>query len=446
VTGSEREGAPARPPLLSSGLATYATYITAATLSLGSVLVTARTLGPAGRGQVAFLTTVGFLTAQVATMGVEQAVVNFSARRPELTRTLLVNSVLLAALLGATAAGLVAGLVAVFPPAAAHTAIPLLALVLAAVPVLVLQVYLQQLAVAHYRFGASNASWLVPALVNFCVNCALAALGLLSVGSAVATWVGGQALGALIVWRAAASGPWRAHPDATLARAMLGFGVKAHAGRVLLLGNYRLDQWIIGAVSGPAQLGYYSVAVAWAEGIFYLPTALAMAQRPDLVRAAPATAAHDAARAVRVVLVITLGLALAMVVLAPALCVGVFGESFRPSIGQLRILSGGALGIAALKLLGNALTAQRMPLRETAAIAVAFVATITLDALLIPARAGTGAAIASTVGYLAGGVAVALIFVRSFPARLAALMPGVGDLREVTRQASVLARRLGRAG
>src|SRR3712207_8747882 len=53
-------------------------------------------------------------------------------------------------------------------------------------------------------------------------------------------------------------------------------------------------------------------------------------------------------------------------VLAPVLCVGFFGEDFADAVGPLRILALGALGIAALKLLGNALTAQDLPLRETA--------------------------------------------------------------------------------
>ena len=56
----------------------------------------------------------------------------------------------------------------------------------------------------------------------------------------------------------------------------------------MLLGNYRLDQWFVGAIAGSRELGLYSVAVAWAEALWYLPTALASVQRPDLVRAAAA--------------------------------------------------------------------------------------------------------------------------------------------------------------
>ena len=63
----------------------------------------------------------------------------------------------------------------------------------------------------------------------------------------------------------------------------------------MLLGSYRLDQWLLGAIAGPRELGVYSVAVAWAEALWYLPTALAAVQRPDLVRAAKDRAAWIAA-------------------------------------------------------------------------------------------------------------------------------------------------------
>jgi O-antigen/teichoic acid export membrane protein len=79
-------------------------------------------------------------------------------------------------------------------------------------------------------------------------------------------------------------------PSPSLARGTLGFGLKSHIGRVMLLGNYRLDQWILGAIAGATQLGLYSVAVAFAEALFLLPTALSAVQRPELVRASEAEA------------------------------------------------------------------------------------------------------------------------------------------------------------
>jgi O-antigen/teichoic acid export membrane protein len=108
--------------------------------------------------------------------------------------------------------------------------------------------------------------------------------------------------------------------------------------------------------------------------------------------------------------------------------VTIFGESFRGSVEMLRVLVLGGFGIVALKLLGNALTAQRKPLLETAAIGGAFVCTVVLDVILIPSHGGLGAAIASSVAYVSGGVVVALIFTRALKGRLGDLLPRGSEL------------------
>jgi O-antigen/teichoic acid export membrane protein len=434
-----------RPPLLSSGVATFATNLAAAGLSLLNVLITARALGADGRGQIAFLTTVAYLTSQVASLGIQQAVVNLAGREPSLTPALFGTSVALSALLGGGAAAAVALAVLIVPAVGGSASTALLAFALAAVPMLVLQICLQFLVIAHYGFRAMNSAWLLVPVVTCAVNGALALAGELTVGAAVGAWIGGQVLATILLWRAVTArhgGPRRADPQ--LGRRMLSFGVQAHGGRVMLLGNYRLDQWILGGVAGPRELGIYSVAVAWAEALFFLPTALATVQRPDLVRADARAAAERAARVLRVTLLVTIPLALALIALAPVLCVGIFGEEFRSSVGQVRILACGAFGIVALKLLGGALTAQGRPLSETAAIAVAFVAIVGLDVALIPAYEGTGAAIASTIAYTLGGVAVAVLFIRALPVQATALVPRPGDGPEAMRAAARLAGELRR--
>jgi O-antigen/teichoic acid export membrane protein len=273
------------------------------------------------------------------------------------------------------------------------------------------------------------------------VNSIFLALGLMSVGSALVTWIAGQALATLLMAaylrvRLAAFGP----PDVALARRAVGFGLKAHGGRIMMLGNYRADQWLVGAMSGSRELGLYSVAVAWAEALFYLPTAIASVHRPDLVRSSSREAAVQTARVFRIAVLMTIPAAAVVTVAAPLLCVMAFGEEFRGAVDDLRILTAGSIGVVTLKLLGNALTAQRKPLLETAAIATAFVATTILDVALIPRHGGLGAAIASSAAYTLGGVAVALLFVRAFNTRLWDLVPRPRDVVALVRTARLRVR------
>jgi len=425
---------PSRPSFARSAVQTYGTNLAVAMLSFVSVLITARALGASGRGDVALLTTVAFLTAQLSTMGVQQSNSNFAGENAQLTPSLAGTSLVLAALFGGGAVVLMGPLMVAFPDLSGNAGVTLVLLVLGSIPMLILQQYLMLLVQAHYGFGITNLAWLLTPGINVAANGVFAVLGILTVTSAVASWVAGMFLGTLVlVWAVSRQLGGFGRPDRALARRMLSFGLKSHLGRAMLFGNYRADQWILGVIAGSTQLGLYSVAVAWSEVLFFLPTTLVAVQRPDLVRATTDEARRRASLVLRGALMLTLVSAGAMIALAPILCTAIFGESFQDSEGMLRVLCLGAFGIAALKLLGSALTAQRRPLLETAAVSVAFVTVLVLDFILIPDHGGMGAAVASAVSYTLGGLAGAVIFCRALGARITDLLPRPSDLSALNR-------------
>jgi O-antigen/teichoic acid export membrane protein len=440
VTGPQRRSA------ASATLITYGTNLAAAVLSLVNVLVVSRALGPAGRGNVAFLTAMAWLTSSLASAGVEEANANLAASEPHHRRALATNSVALALLLGTLATGVVTGLIELFPAVAGPSPSGLRWLTLGVLPVLILNLYMRWLVRADYAFAVTNIAWLVTPVGNVAVNGLFALLGLLTVGTAVATWLAGQAAGTVIlVWYAARRTAGFGRPDLRLMRRALAFGLKTHAGRVMLLGNYRLDQWLLGAISGARELGLYSVAVAWAEALWYLPTALKFVQRPDLVRAERKEAVRQAAAGFRAAALVTVVLGVGMAAAAPILCVTLFGEQFRGSIVELRLLVIGAPGVVALIACGNALVAQRRPVLSSLALGSGFLCTIVLDVVLIPPYAGIGAAVASTVAYTAAGVMMSLFFVRALGARGHELVPKGGELVWFLNLARASLRRLSRA-
>jgi O-antigen/teichoic acid export membrane protein len=424
-----------------SAFTTLASQVAIAGLSLANVIVIGRILGPSGRGSVAFLTTIGFICSWLSTFGVDQAISNVGARLPEARRALAGNAVLLAFVFGGLAAAIVLGGTLLFPALQGDATRGLLVLVMLNVPLLVLQIYLRQLAAAQYRFAIGNLTAVVPALVNIVGNLGLYLAGHLSVGSAIVTWLVGQGVGTLwLAWYVHSRMEGFGRPSLPLARESLRFGIRAHTSHTMNLGNYRADQWIMGILSTPQQLGLYSVAVAWSEALFLLPQALMQVQRPDLARSEHHHAGPRAALGFRFSILSTLILCAAMIAAAPFLCVTVFGEDFRGSIVDLRIVALGGFGIVALKLLGSALTAQERPLRESFAVGVTFVSVLALDFILIPSLGGEGAAIASAVGYTAGGVAMVAVFCRTMRVPVRSLLPD----RAAAREIAGLVRTLGR--
>lgn len=436
----------------SATMIVYGTNLAVAVLSLLSVLIVARVLGPTGRGHVAFLTAIAGFTSFLASAGIEEANANLGASEPASRRALASNSIILSLLLGALAAGAVGGLVHVVPAVGGSAPNGLRWLTLGLLPVLILNLYLRWLVRADYAFAITNVAGLVTPLGNVLANGVLALLGLLTVTTAVATWLAGQAIStAILAWYVERRQAGFGLPDLHLMRRALAFGLKTHAGRVMLLGNFRLDQWILGAISGARELGLYSVAVAWAEALWYLPTALKFVQRPFLVRSGRLDAVRQAAAGFRAATVATIGLGFAMVAVAPFLCVTIFGEKFRGSVVELRILVLGALGVLALTVLGNALVAQRRPLLSSVSLAAGFACTVALDVILIPPYAGVGAAVASSIAYTVAGFAMSVFFVRALEARPAELIPARRDLTafaQLARSAFVarIARPRGESG
>ena len=431
-----------RPSLHSSATFTFGRKLLVAFLSLLNVLIVARTLGPAGRGDVVFVTTLALILAQLASLSVQEANINIAAREPRLRRALGTNSLLLAVALGAFAVAFTTVLIELFPALGGDAAADVRWLALASVPVLILATYLERLLDAEYRFTWENIASLVTPVAILAINAFLLLIDRLTVTSAVVAWVVGVGLGTVLrLWYVGQGLAGFGRPDVALARRSIGFGMKAHGARVLGWGNYRIDQLFVGTIAGSSELGLYSYAVTWAETLFYLPQTLVTVQRPDLVRATRDAAAKLAATVYRAAVLLSLPLLIGLVVLAPFLCTTLAGDDFRGSIDDLRVLVLGTFGVLALQLLGNALTAQQRPLLETTATAVAFAATVALDLLLIPSHGGLGAAIASTLAYTAGGVAAAHLFTRTLGGRFRDLVPRGDELAWLRAKAGTLFRR-----
>jgi O-antigen/teichoic acid export membrane protein len=419
-------------------LGTFGANLAAAVLSLGNVLIVARTLGASGRGQVAFLIAVSTLTTWVASIGIQQANANIGGKRSETVPRLATNSVLWALALGLASTLLVSAVVAIFPGAGGPVDPLLLTVTLVFVPSTLVKLFLQYLLQSHYHFTITNVAWVAGPAISVVVNTTLAVLGLLTVEASIAIWLAGQTFSAaLLSWYVARHFGF-GRPDRALARESASFGLKTHIGELAALGNYRADQWFVGAMAGSRELGRYSIAVAWAELLFYIPGVIALLQRPDLVRADPTSALRIAGQSIRRGALLSLVAASVLIITAPLLCVTVFGADFRGSIDDLRVLALGGVGIATSVLLGNALIAQRRPLLAAAADATALVVTLALDILLIPGLGGLGAAIATTVAYGVGSLVLTVVFVRLLGGRARDLVPRVGDLAWYSRQAGAL--------
>ncbi|MBL7262306.1 oligosaccharide flippase family protein [Paractinoplanes lichenicola] len=422
-----------RPPMFRAAVQTYGSYLIASAGGLANVVLTARLLGADGRGEIAFLTTVASLVAFVASLSAYEAMINISGARPEERPALAGAGLVLTGVLGTLGAAGAGIIIWAVPTQGMLFSNVDIMIAVSAVPVSILQTYFLYLARASYDLAVASLGWISAPLATLALNVGFAATDGLTMRVAITNWVIGLACSALLLVAHVGRSSGFAVPSASLLKQVLGFGLRSHLGGVMVTGTYRLDHWLLGLLGSARELGTYSVAVAWFDAIVHLSRAVSVTFRPDLLRASAEDAGRQSARIFRICAVVVLVLVGGTVLIAPFLCVIVFGPEFSDSVLDLRILAFGAFGMMALNIFGTALVAQQRPMLESMANAAGFAVALVLYLVMIPPFGATGAAFASAISYLiCGGVALGLVH-RTLGLQYRSLVPRSSDMAPLVR-------------
>jgi O-antigen/teichoic acid export membrane protein len=439
--------APARgfapPRLARTVLHTLGTSALSAPMALLGMVVVARVLGPTGKGAYDLLIATGNLTAILLGFSLPAGITYVVARgrtgMRRLPRTL--GSVLLGQ---GIAAALVLGAVslspvrnAFFPAGAGMESIAgvLLFFVLTCGLQYTRSILLgcQQI-VAVNRIDLLNRGLMLAALV---LAGAAVLLEVVPASPLPFLWA---SVGAVLVstiaaaWRAA---PWlRAADGPEGLPEMARYALPAYLGNAAQFLNYRLDLFLVGYFLGAGAVGLYTVAGTLAQVIWLLSNAAAGVMLPR-VAAQEADRHGNALRAAalsRACLLAGGAGALVLAAFAHFLLPAVFGAEFRESVRPLLILLPGVVAVCGAAVLAAFLGGIGRPGINMAVAAVALAVTAVLDVLLIPRMGIQGAALASTVSYVATAVITAVVFLRLSGIRTpGVLLPSRGDLGTVMR-------------
>lgn len=174
--------------------------------------------------------------------------------------------------------------------------------------------------------------------------------------------------------------------------------------------TFRADRYILGAFAGPAVVGVYSVAATLSEMLRLIPSALGQVA---FFRAASATASHRALDRARVLLLVIMAPALVVLAwLGPWLIDLLFGSEFSGAALALRILLIGELAIMSFQIDSRVITGLGSARAAGLAGMIGLATVLIADFALIPSYEMTGAAIASVVAYIAMGVAARILLLR----------------------------------
>lgn len=389
------------------GLYTFAVRLLNIGMAAGLTVLTARMLGPSGRGTYALPGVEAALVAS-AFGGLSSATSYFFLNR-NASRQALWPVFGCTALLTAIAAGALflithfTGQQWAAPPAAA--VLPSLALLNVATG--------YAIGVKRVRFTTT-----LTALQTFLT---IAAIGLSFVffaktpDIAIAAWIGATGLAALIatVVVLADSRTRLTGTDRVSFLEYLRFCARVSAVYVVSLLNYRVDLYIVALFLPAAALGMYGIAVSAAESLLVPTQVAALVTSPHLGGLDLRNAALLTARCVRNNLLVALAVCVPLFIFAGPLIGAVYGRRFLPLVPAFDVLLIGVLALSLSSPISSYFT-LKLGRPQVAFWLASLSAVICIGTTLaVIHRYGmVGAALGSTAGYVAGQALALLYFGR----------------------------------
>ena len=391
-------------------------------LALVTGPVTARVLGPEGRGELAAILTVLVLTPLILDFGLADFVTRERARGAPAGQTLgtAIPLALGFSLLGVVLAWPLGELLGQGRDVVEH----FVRLSLLLMPLFVFGWMVQGVARGAQRFEVIRRWQLIGAGGSGIVILGLAAIGELTVTSAVVATIvlSITALGvSLPVLRG--TGRWRF--DARVVRPALGFGARSWLFAVSAAANHRLDQAVMAAVVSSAELGYYAVAA----GLTAIASGFVGAVTTALLPRVAQEGIHAVPRVVRVsVLVMTASLAV-LTAIAPFAVPLLFGSDFDRAVPLVAILAVATVFMGVSAVIGSALQGHGRPQDSARPQIAGLLVTILGLALTLDPLGAVGAALVSCAAYAAVLVGTVRAALRAFGTTAAELLiPGRADV------------------
>ena len=361
--------------------------------TLISAPITARALGPDGRGESAAAIAAFFIVPVILGLGVplevrRQHAIGLGHEALRAGRILAACSTLpalaLAALLHQTlfggfgeAAGLVAAVGVAAAPLAFSWACDL------------------GVVLADQRFGAVFVLQIAHPLVYVCSIVILWLTGTATVATVLAANIGGTAVtfgAGLVLTR-------RVHTSSASPWPLLRRGIKFAGAGIAEVASNKLDQALALPILGASAAGIYSIGVTIASTPLALGHALSAATFREMARAEGAERTVLQGQAVRAALALGVIVAPIMVLLSWPLVPILFGEEFEPAFVVIVICAPGTVAMLVAFVASICLAADSRGLRMTTSQLIGLVVSTSLLVILGGPLDSAGAAVASSVGY-----------------------------------------------
>lgn len=404
-------------------------------LGMITSLLTARLLGPVGRGELAAVQLWGPFFGGLAVAGVPEAVVYFVGKNSGESRNYIITGIALSIITGVPVS-----LVAYLLMPSLLFAYPVEVITLARLYVVVLAILfaVNMVSTSILRglklFGTWNLirplgtfGWLLAIIAVYLV--APVNSETLSVGFLLANAC--ASLFALVIALRRTGGPYSIRTD--LWPQLLRFGLPTVLS---LLPTYliyygRLSQMVVAAMLSPEALGFTVVAINWSSIVSLVPQSIGPIIFPRISALSQGQLLDkEISRATRLTVLMSSIASLTFIIVSPAVIPLVYGTVFEPAVVPAVIMLITAIPAALRKVTGDALRGLNRPQTALIGEAVSLGSTLLLLLLFITPMGITGAALALLISEVVSAGVTIVILSRKTQIGLARLLiPTIQDFR-----------------
>jgi O-antigen/teichoic acid export membrane protein len=425
-------------------VALFGTSVFAAGIGILNGILIARFLGPTGKGTYYLLTILPATAMVFLQLGLSQAFTFYAARGQ--TSGLVLKSLALTAVLSALG---FAGVAVFFTvtQGSSFDGIPfeLIAFAFLALPLALSATFTTGIVIGRQQIRLySVVKMVTPIVTTVLLILILGVLGGSVTGAIVIYLIGTavQAVGLLI----GAVRAGHATPLAGSARYqdLLRYGLPTYVGSLTTFFNYRADVFMIAVLlANPAEtLGYYSMAVGFAELVFFLPNAVSQLFLPQVAEATREDADAQVPMVARITLLIT-GAGALLLLPGAALMIPLVLPAFGPSLAPLAVLLPGVVALSVAKVVAGYVAGVGRPGVNSFVSIVTFAVNFAANLVLIPRFGIVGAAAASLVSYTGSALLITAIVARWTGTSLALYwIPRPSDVRITVETGKRLVRRM----
>ncbi len=369
--------------------------------SIASNILTARVLGPEGKGVLAIAMLIFSIIARFSSLSIEISNVYFIGQRRYKVADIAGNSIFLGIIISIIIGAIYFPLLPDFAKLLSKDIdIKFLAAAFLVIPLSLISSYLSSVLLGMQRIKELSMINISTALIRFVfLLLFIVILDLGVVGALIAIILISTCRLILNIILLRRYTQFKIAKDKRLIEESIRFGLKGHIGNVLQFFNYRLDVFLVNFFLGARSVGIYATSVTLAELLWYIPSSVQTVLLSKTASSDSETARRFTPIVCRHTLFITTLAAILLALIGKPLILVAFTDKFAGAVQPLYLLLIGIIALSLSKVITSDLAGRGMPYYMTYAVLISLVSTVIFDIALIPRIGIAGAAIASSVAY-----------------------------------------------